>query len=228
MPASLPARAARRLIPLLAVLGAGCAGAARGTPAAPSPATDAADPAARTGATAEARPLAGLRGQRVLVLPVQHVSADDSLGLRAGALDAELAFALGERGLDATWAGAATARRLAAQNPTYASDPSVLPLSRSRPLRAGDRVEDPLASQLRALVALHDGRYVVIPTELRVDAAGGTRRAVLELALVDARGAEVRWAGATSGVPLDGTPPAARAARIAQQFVDLIAAPREP
>ncbi|HEX6631066.1 MAG TPA: hypothetical protein VF048_08240, partial [Gemmatimonadaceae bacterium] len=199
--------------------GAGCAGAAAGS-GAPGPATAEAAPAAR--------PLAGLRGQRVLLAPVQRITAPDSLGLRTEALDRELGFALGERGLGATWADAATARRLAAQNPTYASDPSMLPLSRARPLRAGDEVQDPLASQLRALVALHDGRFVVVPTELGVTEEGGTRRAVLHLALVDARGAQVRWAGTTAGVPLDGVPAAGLAARIAQQFVDLIAAPPEP
>ena len=220
---SFHARPTWRLVALLAVFGAGCASAAsRAGQPAPGGTAEA------VGSARTERPLAGLRGQHVLVVPVQRVSAADSLGLRAEALDGELGFALDERGLSATWSDAATARRLAAQNPTYASDPSVLPLSRAKPLRAGDQLQDPLASQLRALVAFNDGRMVVIPTELRVEARDGAEHAVLHLVLVDVRGAQVRWAGATAGVPIEGTPPAALAARIAQQFVNLIAAPPEP
>jgi hypothetical protein len=176
-----------------------------------------------------ARPLAIVAGQRVVLVPVQRV-AGGLLGVSAPALDAELAFALEERGLAARWTAAEAARRMASRNPTFTGDPGAIDLGVAEP-RPGTELEEPAASQLRALAALADARYVVVPRELRADSTGGAARAVLGLVLVDTRRQQVLWAGETAGVPLADAAPAARAARaarIAAQFVDLVAAPPPP
>ena len=74
---------------------------------------------------------------------------------------------------------------------------------------------DPLAGQIRSLIAPHNSRYVLAPVEIRfvssLDAAGtkpppeGTpppppvQLAVLRLALLDAEGTAVIWAGDVTG-----------------------------
>jgi hypothetical protein len=145
----------------------------------------------------------------------------------AAALDAEIAFALGERRAAAAWTGADAVRRLARSSAAYAGDPAALALPPDERLRGGAELLDPLASQLRALAALTDARYVVVPVALRAAGEGDARRAVLRVLLADVRGARVLWAGETAGVPLAG-PPAAIAARVAEQFADLVAAPLQP
>lgn len=191
----------------------------------------------------EARPLSGLAARRVLLLPVQGVEAEP--GAAAGgvaaelpaALDAELAFALGERGLGALWTTAAAARRMATQNPGMGLEPAALPLPPARQLGRG-AVLEPLAGQLRALAALADARYVVVPVALQLGApsvaAGGdsgpearTTRATLRLLLVDVRAAQILWSGTTEAVELAASSPAL-AASVASRFADLIAAPRAP
>lgn len=189
------------------------------------------------------RPLAGLVGQRVLLLPAQRlVPTAEAAGLgRGGAtllrqLDGELAFALDERALGALWSDAGEVAGMARRNPTYAPDPLTLPVPSAAQWRAGDPVREPLGSQLRALAALADARWAVLPLELRLAAGDGMARAVVRLALVDVRTAQVLWVGETPGaaVPLSGTAAegdalaAALAARAAVQFTDLIVAPREP
>jgi len=62
------------------------------------------------------------------------------------------------------------------------------------------RLPEPLASQVRTLVALHDDtRLVLVPVELKLEpvpgqtGAGG--RGVLRVVLLDARLSNVRWIG---------------------------------
>ncbi len=206
--------------------GAGPASAA--TTAAPAP-------------SAEQRPLEGLARGGGLVFPVQRLELAAGVAAPAGGsadalrdLDRELAFALDERGLGATVSGAAAAERLARLNRSYAGDPHALPLSATRQLKAGDEVEEPLASRLRSVAALADRRHVVVPLALRVEpvssapsAEAGAVRAALQLALVDVRLARVLWAGATA--PVEATyPSGALAPRVASRFADLFVAPPEP
>ncbi|MHB1225147.1 MAG: hypothetical protein ACYC2G_14060 [Gemmatimonadaceae bacterium] len=192
----------------------------------------------------EARPLSGLVSRRVLLLPVQGVEAAPDVAAAGAAaslpaaLDAELAFALGERGLGSLWTTAAGARRLATQNPGMGLEPGALPLPPARQLEGG-AVLEPLAGQLRALAALADARYVVLPLTLQLSSAGGTdadrsgadpqpaARGTLRLLLVDVRAARILWSGATEPVELAVSSPAF-AARVADSFADLIAAPRAP
>ncbi len=193
----------------------------------------------------EARPLSDLSSRRVLLLPVQRVETDP--GVSAGAfaaslpatLDTELAFVLGERGLGSLWTTAAAARRMASQNPGMGLEPGSLPLPPPRQLERGP-VKEPLSGQLRALAALADARYVIVPTALRLAAspstsgagstsaaAGQGTRARLMLILVDVRGAQILWAGSTEEVALAPSAPAL-GATIASRFADLIAAPPSP
>ena len=193
----------------------------------PAPNVTPAGTAAVGEAPAPTRPLAVVAAQRVVVTPVQRVVGDGTLGFDAAALDAELAFALGERGLGARWTAADAARRMARQNPTFTGDPGAVDFGVARP-KAGDDLQEPAASQLRALAALADARYVVVPGEVRADTTGGAARAVLRVTLVDTRRQQVLWTGETEGVPLAAVPAPARAARVAARFVDLIAAPPQP
>jgi hypothetical protein len=208
----------------------GCAGGSGGVGGAMPEATAAPSPA-----PAE-RPLAGVARSGVLLFPAQRVELANGLAAPPGGtdallrqLDAELAFAVGERGLGSAVAGASVAERLARTNPTYAMDPRALPLSVARPLQGGDEVQEPLASQLRAVSALADRRHAVVPVVLRLEpgAAAGSARATLRLALVDVRLSRVLWAGATEAVEV-AYPSAAVAPRTAARFADLLVAPREP
>ena len=92
--------------------------------------------------------------------------------------DADIAEAFRDRGMK-TWilpSGLDSAFR---RNPTYATDPHALaeePL-RSPSLSGDQRLPEPIASQLRTIVALHDdARLVLAPVELRIEAATGGQR----------------------------------------------------
>jgi hypothetical protein len=160
----------------------------------------------------EVRPLAGLASVPVVLTPAHAVRSGDALGwagrinsrefLRS--LDAEIAFVLRERGIDTVWR---LPERLLAdvrRNPTLGVNPQSLAADqlRSPVLKLGQKIGEPLASQLRNLVALHDGRLILVPVEIRFvpEAPAATSppaagRAVLRLVLVDARVAEVKWIG---------------------------------
>jgi hypothetical protein len=113
-------------------------------------------------------------------------------------LDDEIGAELTARGLK-QWVYPAALVRSARSSPTYAVDPYALaagPL-RAPGLAAGVRIGDPLATQLRTMVALQESsRMVLLPIELsfdRTDASHGA--AVLRTALIDARSSEVLWIG---------------------------------
>ena len=118
------------------------------------------------------RPLAGLAGQRVVVTPVYS----DARGrpARLGARrsrdrastcarsttrsPAELARA---RARDAVGLSAPISRASTRANPTYAVDPYALavePLRDAGRRASGAKIADPLATQLRTMIALHDSR----------------------------------------------------------------------
>lgn len=227
-----------RLLAALALpaLLAACASRPAGTVTAGAPASGA--PAA---APEIARPLGGLVGERVAVAPVQRLrvldstlaggaSAADVAGYLRG-LDSAIAVAAAER--SSAWVYAPAVSRTAGRNPTYSPDVhrlAVSPLLPGRRLGPDNAVPDPLASQLRTLVALNDARHVVVPAELRLEPAPGAARArlVLRIALVDARASQLRWGGEIAAdlapAPAPALSPRA-AATLATRFADLIAAP---
>ena len=99
-------------------------------------------------------------------------------------------------------------------------------------LRIGQRIGEPLATQLRSLVAMHGDRYALVPVEVSFvpegSAEGGTAtrggRAVLRLVLVDARASQVKWIGEVRS-DFATSPSKAVEATLALRVGDLVAAP---
>jgi hypothetical protein len=182
------------------------------------------------------RPFSALAEQHVVVAPVQKLSETDPTGwvaqiprtreyLRSldDAIDAELAA----RGLKTQWVFPPALARAARRNPTYAVDPYALAVD---PLRASNveattKLREPLASQIRTMIALHDARVVLMPVELRFEKdRTGQGIAVLKLALLDGRLSEVRWVGEVRSAPAATLTPAVLTS-LAAHLGDLIAAP---
>ncbi|HTR78495.1 MAG TPA: hypothetical protein VMH39_10305 [Gemmatimonadaceae bacterium] len=173
-----------------------------------SPATLDPGPAPRQ----EGHPLAGVVGQQVLVAPVQSLLVAPELGwsiprtsdaLRM--LDSDITMAVSERAGKHGWVYADGLIANFVRNGTYASDPTQL---NAEPLRAslpvGTRLPEPLASEIRTMIAFYDARLVLIPVELRVERLpNGSGRPVLRLVLVEGRASEIQWSGEVSGDPQD-------------------------
>jgi hypothetical protein len=182
------------------------------------------------------RPFAALAEQRVIVAPVHALSETDPMGWVAQiprtreylrALDDTIGAELAARGLKSQWIFPPELARSAKRNPTYAVDPYALAAD---PLRASNvapetKLTDPLASQIRTMIALHDSRAVLMPVELRFEKdRTGQGIAVLRLALLDGRLSEVRWVGEVRSAPSATLSPAILSS-LAAHLGDLIAAP---
>lgn len=181
-------------------------------------------------------PLTAYATQRVVLVPVAGARFD-TLGWVAqlgGAtsvarkLDSAIAGRLAERGVGPRWILPAELWRAYERNRNYVTDPyqlTVLPL-RAPTFVAASRYGEPLASQLRTMIALHDdARVVLVPVEVRFERAGdaSSGRAILHAALLDARTTEARWVGDVQG-DITGTP--ARALdSVAARLADLFLAP---
>ena len=183
------------------------------------------------------RPLAQLAAQRVILTPAYSLVAGDALGWSAQittprdylkTLDEELANVLANRGLKSQWIYPPDLVRAAKSNPTYAPDPYSLGVNvlRNTSIASGFRFGDPLATQVRTMVALQEGaRAVVVPVELRFEKqASGQGVAVLRVALLDGRLSDVRWIGS---VRSDPAPTLSRAVltSLAAHVADLVASP---
>jgi hypothetical protein len=183
-----------------------------------------------------ARPLAAIAAQPILLLPLQAVYPADSLGWFAriadeGAfrrrVDDEIAFVLRSRGATPRWIMPETVARAVRRNPGYAPDPYALaaaPLAPGVTLRDG-AVPDPLASQLRSLVALGEARFTIVPVEVRFLTAGDGGVASMRVALVDARASVVRGTFDVRTDTATSFSEPAIATSLAEKFADLIAAP---
>jgi hypothetical protein len=152
--------------------------------------------------------LSGLANQRIVLLPTYTMRIAPDLEWRSGigraaevqrALDTEMTKALQDRGATKTWIFPETLQQSYRRNASYGADPYALA---EEPLRAPtlarmQRLPEPLASQVRTIVALHeDARLLLAPVELRFERAGtGFGRATLRLVLIDARASDVRWIG---------------------------------
>ena len=197
-----------------------------------SPAPDAAPDASRPAA----RPLASLATQPVALVPAQYVRGGDSTGwstqlgpipafLRS--LDSAIAAELASRGTARTWVTAEALGRSAKRNPGFTSDPYALSAESLRHgvRRSTPRLGEPLASQMRSLVALTDARYALVPVEIRFEPASArTSRAILRLVLIDARLAQIQWAGDVSMEDALPTAPDI-VATLADRVADLLVAP---
>jgi hypothetical protein len=150
-------------------------------------------------------PTAGLASEHVPVLPFTLVAAEDSLDWNAELADRRVALAtadsiLGEllqaRAPEVTWVLPETLRREARRSPTLATNPDQMgtAILRGEKVRV---VPDPLRSELRAMVALANARYALVPAALvyrrQGTAAPGVGTAELSIVLVDARTGQVGW-----------------------------------
>ena len=182
------------------------------------------------------RPLASLATQAVALLPAQYLRAGDSATSGGGLGPARLVLAALDSAIVAELTLRATARqwimpealtRSAKRNPAFASDPHALSAEslRAGVRRSNPRLGEPLASQMRALVALTEARFGLIPVELRFEPLpAGATRAILRLVLVDARTAEISW---TTDVTAEVASPntAAIVGGLARHVADLLVAP---
>ena len=216
-------RSLRQLLGLTLFLGACHRGS--GSEDAPSP------------AESSMRPLAQLAAQRVIVTPAFSLVTTDALGWNAQipksrdylrVLDDEIASVLSERGLKSQWIYPADLVRAMKGSPTYAVDPYTLGAGvlRNPGVVSGTRLGDPLATQLRTMIALQDdSRAVIVPVELRFEKEkSGQGSAVLRVALLDGRLGDVRWIGSVRSDPADKLSRAVLAT-LAAHLADLITAP---
>lgn len=188
-------------------------------------------------ATGPVRPLATVVTQQVVVAPLNALREGDPLGwgqqiprsrdfMRAfdDALEAELTA----RGLGTRWVYPAALVRAGRANPSYSVDPYTIAAAvlRSPDAVSGVRLADPLASQLRTMIALQESaRSVLIPVELHFDRApDGQGYAVVRVALVDARLTEIRWIGDVRSDP-SSTFSRGLLTSLVAHTADLIAAP---
>lgn len=179
--------------------------------------------------------LSGLARQHVILLPTYAVRVAPGLdwGSTMGrpsdvqhTLDADIHAALVERGLDKTWIFPPQLEQSYKRNSTYAADPYTLaeePL-RGTALAVDARLPEPLASQIRTMIALHDDvRLLLAPIELRLEKAGASGgRGVLRLVLLDARLSNVRWIGQVAGDSLSAFGPAVTAS-VAARLANVVA-----
>jgi hypothetical protein len=128
-----------------------------------------------------------LRGQRVLVLPVQQ-----NLGVR-GDPDAELAFGLQERDVSVTWIFPDEAEAVMRRSPGVQARLRGLPVGPFL-MAEVERVGDPLYGDLRRLSALVDADVVVLPVQVALESEPGSDPTVrMWVAVVDVRSGNVRW-----------------------------------
>jgi hypothetical protein len=159
------------------------------------------------------RPLAFLAAQQVVVAPLNRLREADAMGWTREiprsrefmrAFDDALEAELGARGLS-RWVYPAALVRARRSSPSFAVDPYALETAplRSPAAKGGVRLADPLAGQLRTMIALQESaRGVLIPVELWFDRTpDGQGVAVLRLALVDGRTTEIRWIDDVRGTP---------------------------
>ena len=183
------------------------------------------------------RPLMQLAAQRVIVTPAFSLVTGDALGWSAQIpksreylrlLDDEIAAVLAERGLKSQWFYPADLVRAMKGSPSYAVDPYALGVGvlRNSGIVSGTRLGDPLATQLRTMIALQDdARAVIVPVELRFEKeTTGRGSAVLRVALLDGRLGDVRWIGRVRSDPADKLSRAVLSS-LAAHLADLITAP---
>lgn len=214
-------RTVTRRFLLLAALVAGCArGQSDYMPEAPIP---------------EA-PLSAFAATRMIVLPVQSVRSNDSLGWVASAgssrsmlttADSALEAAFRDRGLAPTWAFPTDLERMAGRNPGYVTSPKVIRAGdavRIMERRRGAEIPEPAGSQLRTLAGFHDARYAMVPVDLRFQpTTAGRAQPVLRVAVLDVRASRLVWMSEIGGTDSTAYSPELLRA-LATHFADLVVA----
>jgi len=168
--------------------------------------------------------LAPLAGQPIPVLPLTYILSDSGVpGLPATRVaqlawaDSILAEALQARGPEATWIFPPELRRVARRGAGVVGDPDRMAQAVMR-FSNVTKVPDPLRSNLRALVAITNGRLVMIPAMVQFSRVPDGVRAEVTFVLVDARNGGVPWR--SNPVAIAPTAAAALAATIAHILPD--------
>lgn len=154
---------------------------------------------------AAASPLSGMVGRQMLVLPAQYLSVANAGGgfdiVPSGQellsiLDEEIADAFRKRGVKNNWTFAGQIVESANRNAGLAGgDPRNLSAAGIRSVKPGDTpLPEPLAGQIRGLVALTNARYTLLPLEVHLDVRNNERKGSVRLLLIDARTSRVAWA----------------------------------
>ena len=150
-------------------------------------------------------PTAGLAGQRVALTPLALVAAEDTLHWDALIADRRVTLdksdsiigtLLTARAPEVSWVGPAELRHIARRAAGIVADPDQM----GTPFLRADNivdVPDPLRYQLRTLMGLVGGRYVLVPAGLvfRQPVGPPARPPVAELSvvLIDTRTGKVGW-----------------------------------
>ncbi|HEY4319829.1 MAG TPA: hypothetical protein VGM77_01520 [Gemmatimonadales bacterium] len=168
--------------------------------------------------------LAPIVGQPIPILPIAYVVADTGIPMPATRL-AQLAWAdsiiddaLEARGPEANWLVPADLRKVARRAPGMVTDPDHMSQAVMR-FTSLKKVPDPLLANMRALVAMTNSRFVMIPAALRMSGRPGAVHIELMLVLADARSGAIAWR--SSPVAEAATPAAAIAAAVAAILPDM-------
>jgi hypothetical protein len=145
-----------------------------------------------------------MAGRQLLVLPAQYLAVANPGGgwdiVPGGPgilpiLDEEIADVFRRRGIRSNWTFGRDIVQMSARNADLTGNPRQLSVQGIRRIRAGDTpLPEPLAGEIRGLVALTSARYAVIPLEVHVDTRGGERNGSMRILLIDSRTARVAWA----------------------------------
>jgi len=184
--------------------------------------------------------LAAFATRRLMILPTHYLRMGDSLNWAGqisdqsaylSSFDDELAFALSDRGVKKVWVFPDAIDRMAKRNEPYAPDPHAMAAQWLRfpgPKRLPQQVPDPIASELRTLVALQDGgQLVLLPVELRFEPIpNGQECLVLRFVIFDAVRAKIIYMADVSSDPQSSFGPAL-AASLANHFADQLGPPNQ-
>ncbi|MEN8144556.1 MAG: hypothetical protein ABFS14_06335 [Gemmatimonadota bacterium] len=180
-------------------------------------------------------------GTPVAVLPLQSAAplasgawpgGNSSLEETLRAFDSELGFAMAEHRGSAAWASPDAVVRRVGRNPTVRVTPRRLAYQGLRAPIKG-QIYEPLHGELRAVAALFETRYVVLPLAVSAPryspeegepsaASAGHVRPTLLVALIDIRRSHVMWHGEIKSVPAEPGSPALLA-QLAQRVVNVLA-----
>lgn len=184
--------------------------------------------------------LAAFSTRRLMILPTHYLRMGDSLNWAGeitdqtaylSALDDEIAFALSDRGVKKVWVFPTAIDAMVKRNAEYAPDPHAMAAQWLRypgPKRLPEQVPDPIASQLRTLVALQEGgQLVLLPVELRFEPIpGGKECAVLRFVIFDAVRAKIIYMADIASDPQSSLGPAL-AASLAGHLADQLGPPSQ-
>jgi hypothetical protein len=154
--------------------------------------------------TAPARSaLSGMLGRPLLIMPAQYLGVvtpggqmELSMNNRdvLSIMDEELADAFRKRGVRSSWTFGKEITQAAMRQGGLVQDPRDLAAESLRRIQVGDTpLMEPLGTQIRQLVALQEGRYVLIPIEVDVDNRPGRASGVMKVVMIDSRTARVVW-----------------------------------